>query len=107
MVGVQTAFYVLANVMLPGQVLRLDKAACKARALDLLAALPPGVARRTHALRMKLLELSCIGILHTGNGRLGFSLEFRNIGIPAIELFLELLYVGVSGDHEDPSVPAL
>jgi NitT/TauT family transport system ATP-binding protein len=28
---------VLANVMLPGQVLRLDKAACKARALELLA----------------------------------------------------------------------
>ncbi len=28
---------ILANVMLPGQVLRLDKAACKARALDLLA----------------------------------------------------------------------
>ena len=28
---------VLANVMLPGQVLRLDKAACKARALHLLA----------------------------------------------------------------------
>jgi NitT/TauT family transport system ATP-binding protein len=28
---------ILANVMLPGQVLRLDKAACKARALELLA----------------------------------------------------------------------
>jgi len=28
---------VLANVMLPGQVLRLDKAACKARAVELLA----------------------------------------------------------------------